>query len=331
MTPDMRRRRRSVVQRVVTYRSIIRARDAATEAEAGRTLLVMTRDSWQRLAVVPSVGSIPLLLPAAELTTAVPIASGIMMVTALTANWFLPRAEIGKIKLKDIKPDYWFVLRRGPTTITVTEVIASIHPYPASQVTLALRTGWTRYGQPDEEVEIADLKDPFQRWRRPRRAFAESRDLSAIQQIVTLVEAHQAPRREELTDLATKEGVNHPDANIDGAIVVGFIREEYNQLRPTPAGHAWLTGTTQDKQNVRKFLDAIGANVEVLRRQLPEIEIQQVEAQIKFLNAKVSSGQLHTSEAKRALGKVLKIAGHLILGASGNALYEALAHFAGLG
>ena len=347
MTPDSRRPRRSGVQRVVAHRSIIRALDVTTEAEDGRTLRAMTRNSWQRLAVVPSVGvlfgsqlgasipqlggSLPLLLPAAELTTAFPIASGIMMATALATNWFLPRVEIITIKLKEIKPDYWLVLRRGPIMITVTEVIASIHSYAASQVTLALRTGFTRTGEPDDEVEIADLRDPFQRWRH-HRAFAESRDLSSVQKIITLLEAYRPgpPDRRTLAVLAVEKGMNNPDTHIDGAIVVGFIREEYGWLRPTLAGHASL-GATRDKQNVRDFLDAIEAKLEILRRQLYESEIQQVETQAKVLNTAIFNGQLHTPNAMRALRILLNIAGQLLLGASGNALYEALAHFAGLG
>ena len=73
------------------------------------------------------------------------------------------------------------------------------------------------------------------------------------------------------------------------------------------------------------------AKLEILRRQLYESEIQQVETQAKVLNTAIFNGQLHTPNAMRALRILLNIAGQLLLGASGNALYEALAHFAGLG
>ena len=256
MTPDDRPPRRGILHRVVYHQPMPRACRPATDGEGSRGVQATTKDSWRSLATAtPAAGSFVLLLSVADLTTAVPVAGSIFVVTAMVINWFIPRAKTRKMHLEDVRQGFWLVQRRRGPTITVAEVIVSSrdNTRTAEPIKLALRDGEDVGGKPEDSVWIAELRDPYKRWRPPRTDPPTAlRDLSMVKRLLN--EVHDArphgdvcscaSNRRSLTEWATRHGWTDPAVLLDYAIGLGMLREQDGEIDLTPAGHVFLDDRT---------------------------------------------------------------------------------------
>lgn len=249
VTPDRRPPGHSLVQRILHYQSIPYACEPATRVNDRQKVLATTKDSWRSMTTIaPAAGSFLLLLPVAELTTTIPTVGAVFVLTAMVENWFIPHAEAREIPLEDVRQGFWFVKRQG-STITVAQVIVAIRN--DTGIKLALRDGNAYSGVLEEKVWIAELRDPYKRWRRRRpltTTHSVPRDLNVVKKIVTAVVALRqhgdvctcATDRTVLAKWAEQEGLADLGALLGGAIIFGLLQEQDGKIQPTDAGRVLL-------------------------------------------------------------------------------------------